>query len=390
VAKQLKADSRRFNKRSLLGVVLLLPILTAGCVERRVFEQLGLIVAVGSDYAGEDRTKLKGTSVLYQLDPDAKDIVTVIANEALTIKGIRQRQNTEASRSIVAGQLRVIIYEDRLASDGIYRMVDTLSRDPSLGTAVYLAVSSGKSADILQYRFPEVGNVGTYLYQMIKQNIAAGQIPSSTLHEFLRHFYSKGSDPILPVLERVKDEIHISRLALFLGDRMVGTLSLDESLILGLLKKKEKSGNFEMEIPQQKLQSFMVEKGGGKIKDVYVSFDNLKSTPSITLTDAAEPAFQIKVDAKVTLQEISVEIQEIDGDFIKAMETAAEEHIKSDLEKLLSKLKKLKVDPVGFGEIYSSSVRGSRISKEEWRTKWAEAKTSIDVHVQIKRTGVMK
>lgn len=377
-------------KLAALGAVMLLLVPVSGCVERRVFERLGLIVAVGHDFSSDDRKKLVGTSVLYQLDPDAKDIVTVISNEAETLKGIRQMQNAEASRSIVAGQLRVVLYEDKLASEGIIRLVDTLSRDPSLGTAIYLVVSSGKSAEVLQHRFPEIGNVGTYLYQMIKQNIASGQIPSATLHEFLRAYYSEGSDPVLPYIERVNNEIHAARLALFMSDRMVGSLGPKESAYLAMLKRKKEAGYIQLEIPREKLQNFLLSNGSKQTKKLYIGLQNLHSKPRIKLTNAADPAFKVTLDTKVTLQEISEDMKDLDKEFIQTIEQIAAEHIQTDLESLFAKLQKLKVDPVGFGHVYGGSVRSTPLKKEEWRAKWVEAKFDVSVRVRIERTGVME
>lgn len=52
----------------------------------------------------------------------------------------------------------------------------------------------------------EEGNIGNYLFEMLDHNIMEEKIPSCTIHEFLRAYFSKSSDPVLPLITIKGDE----------------------------------------------------------------------------------------------------------------------------------------------------------------------------------------
>ncbi|WP_236841115.1 hypothetical protein [Brevibacillus formosus] len=51
---------------------------------------------------------------------------------------------------------------------------------------------------------------------------------SSKLHEFMEDYYAVGKDPVMPYIERVKNEPHIDKIALFRDERLVGEISARE------------------------------------------------------------------------------------------------------------------------------------------------------------------
>ncbi|UUZ93300.1 hypothetical protein LJK87_00350 [Paenibacillus sp. P25] len=73
---------RRFK---LAAVLLLTACVTTGCIRSKVLERLGLVIASGFDEVPGD--KIMGTSVLYEIDPQAREKSNVISSTAYTLKG---------------------------------------------------------------------------------------------------------------------------------------------------------------------------------------------------------------------------------------------------------------------------------------------------------------
>lgn len=364
-------------------LVLLSILLLPGCVQPRVMEKLGLTVAEGYDDLGSGR--IMGTDVMYQIDPDARDIVTVVSSTAFSSKGLRVSMNREISKNIQGGQLRVVVYHDRLAKKGIIHLVDTLGRDAEIGTKVYLTVSKGKTIDILSHRFPEVGNIGRFLYQTIQQNIVKEQILSCTLHEFLHDYYSPGKDPALPLIERVGNEIHLNEVALFQDDRMVGKFRTNEAVYIKIMRNNFKAGIMELSLNSQQLL-----KAKDKQKYVRVGLQVLSNSSKVRLVDPKNLRFQIKVKLQAQLAEISTEADLTKKEVVNALQSGISKEISKNAKKVLDKLQKVGSDPVGFGERYLSSVRGATLTSEEWHKMLRKASFDVQVNVRLIRTGVME
>ncbi|CAG7631107.1 Ger(x)C family spore germination protein [Paenibacillus allorhizosphaerae] len=374
----------RKNKAMRTAALLFLTAaLTVGCLHTKVLERLGLVIAAGLDLAPGDQ--IKGTSVLYEIDPEAKERSNVISSTAYTVKGVRMNNNVESRKMLVSGQLRVLLLHEDMAKKGLSSIVDTFTRDPDIGSVVYLAVSQQPTFDILTRRYPEISNVGEYLFQTIKQNMESEQTISSMLHEFVRDLDSPGQDASLPYIVQQKNEIRLQGAALFRGDKMAGTIPLKEVLYLRLLKKRYTTGFFELTLPQEAIVS--QDRQLEKKERTYLTLDSIHSKTNINVLDSDQPSFLVKVKIKARLLEISVPVDLRNRNHIKQIEREVNKAIKSSIEKLLQKTQKLAVDPVGFGNKYRASVRHSGMTIEKWREMYPKAKFRVEVTTNLLRTG---
>ncbi|KMZ39659.1 MULTISPECIES: Ger(x)C family spore germination protein [Bacillales] len=361
----------------LLVYYLAVIVLLNGCGEQHVLEKLGLAVAVGYDLSKDG--KLLGTTVFYQIDPEARELVTVISGTAHTSKGLSVSHNRESSKKIVGGQIRVVVYHDELARKGILSLVENLTRDASIGSNVYLTVAKGRAYDILTHRYPENSNIGIYLYQAIRQNVEAENMISSKLHEFMKDFYAIGKDPVMPYIERVKNELHINQIGLFRGQKLVAEITAREGFFLKLLRERYNKGELEINISLDKKRLFTV-------------IEHISSKKKIKVLDLEKPRFSVKVDMSAQIQEMAEKIDLSKPEQLKKVQKAIELAVKKEMEHLLEKFRKHDVDPVGFGEIYNIASQRSgkkKMSKDEWREIMKRAKFDVDLEIKILRTGVI-
>ncbi|WP_163103554.1 hypothetical protein [Peribacillus alkalitolerans] len=104
--------------------ILATTLILSGCAEQKVLEDIGLITTVGYDPVGK---KIMSTMVVMQINPEAPQKIDVISSDALTSKGGRIEGNLKASKALQSGQLRVALYNEKLAKRGIRPYVDTLA-----------------------------------------------------------------------------------------------------------------------------------------------------------------------------------------------------------------------------------------------------------------------
>lgn len=373
-----------------LMCILVSTILLGGCLQQKPLEELGLVTAMGYDKEDE---LLRGTIVYYEFDPLHTNNSKMVSTIANTSKGVRQKENLSSSRKLVSGQLRIAIYGEELAKEGIISYIDTLSRDSEVGTMVYLSVAKNSAYDLINnsQQSEEITNVGTYLYDLISQNVEAESLVSPTLHEFMQCYYSEGRDPVLPLLDFSDDTLRIKGLALFKNDKMKGLIDTEKSFYLKLLLDPYRGGAIEVSLPKNEMGKHIKkrEQVQNETENLFVSLDHLESSVDIKLDDADSNHYRIKVDVVTRMQEISEDYDLGNPKALIVLEKAIGKVMKGKTEQIIAEFQKLGVDPIGFGNYYRSKVGYEKFSREKWEGIYPEATFTIEVKTQILRTGVM-
>ncbi|MDZ5473119.1 Ger(x)C family spore germination protein [Bacillus sp. 31A1R] len=367
-------------------IILLIPV--TGCVEKNQLEQLGLITAVGFDYS-DKKDVIKGTAVLQTFDPQMKNISNIISDEGKTSKGIRENENLKSNNKLVSGQLRVVVFGEEVAKDGTGRLVDTLNRDATIGNMLYISVAKGTAEDLLKKNKIEASqNLGTYLYQLIKQNVEEELVISPTLYEYNHSFYDEGKDPVIPILKLDAGDIVISGAGLFKDDQYIEELKLNKLFFLKVLIDQYKAGALELELPIDELKKFIKDDVSDKEK-LILTVDNINSNRKIKLLDKEKPKFSVEVNLETRVLEISENVDLGNPEVVKILKKITEKEIKKEMSNLIAHFQNLGIDPVGFGNFYNSRVRGKNFKQEEWREMLKTAEFDIRINNKIVRTGVI-
>ncbi|MBD8498818.1 Ger(x)C family spore germination protein [Paenibacillus arenosi] len=370
-----------------ISIVLMLVFMT-GCFHSSVLERTSISVALGYDKIGEG--KIQTSSVLYgPTSKEGKESSHVISVAGETSKGARQNLNHKLAFKVVSGQIRFIAYENELAKEGIISIVDTLSRDPSYGEMMYLSVTEKPIRDLFAYKYPNISNVGTYMSRLIAHNIQDSWVPSCTLHNFRNDYYSAGKEPVLPIVERTDKEVNVTALALFRKDVMIGKMQPKEAVYLKLLLNQEQPDTIEVKMPKDGMAKY-VRKVNQPFKYMKAALGNIGSKSSIKLISKDELTFDVSIKINVELQEITEDYDFAEEGAVQKLETELSKQMSKDLVKMLNQLKRLNSDAVGFGEVYRSSVRNSRLTKEEWQDMFPKAKFNTTVNVNLIRTGTIE
>ncbi|WP_342431987.1 Ger(x)C family spore germination protein [Neobacillus sp. FSL H8-0543] len=364
-----------------------------GCVQSKQLEKLGLITAVGYDL--EQANTIKGSVVIHKFDPLAESVTKVITAESNTSKAIMQKQNLETDQKLVSGQLRCAIYSKDLAKKGINQLVDSLNRDPAIGNMVYLTVADDKASEIMQIDMDKLKvNLGTYLYNVIQQNVESEQLISPTLHEFNHKFSDRGQDPVLPILKIKKDNVIITGVALFQDDRYIDELESEKLFYLKILLDNYRSGTHEMGFKREKFNKIIKHKEGMDDKKVYnkmfINIDNIRSHAKIKLVDKEKLHFKVDVNLESRLLEATEAIDLSTPDNMKFIQKEIGKELEREIKNLILRFQKKQVDPIGFGNEYFTQFRGKPPTAKEWREKYKDATFEIKVNNKIVKTGAIE
>ncbi|MGF6948750.1 spore germination protein [Neobacillus sp. B4I6] len=381
------------SRTILLLVCSMTMVISAGCVQQKPLEKLGLITTAGFDMEGKNQ--IRGTVVVQKFDPMTTQSATkVITSVAKTSKGLRQQENLQSNQKLVSGQLRSVVYSRDLAKKGIIQLVDTLNRDAAIGNMVYLTIADQSAAEILQIENSKENlNLGTYMYNLIKQNVEGEQIISPTLHEFNHNYYDIGRDPVLPILKVKDQDVIITGVGLFKDDRLVDELVKGDLFYLKILIDKYKAGTKEIGFKTSQLKKIILNNENYSNKPIfskiYLTIENIRSNTKIKLVDQKNLRFRVDVKLDSRLLEMTQALELGKPASVKFLEKKFDKSMEKKIEDLLFHFKKLEIDPIGFGNEYEAHLRGKTITKEEWDKKYKDV--TFDVHVKntIERTGVI-
>jgi spore germination protein len=381
------------KKRYLLILFLLANSLISGCVETKYLESLGLITAIGYDESDND--ELKGTLVLYQFNPAMDDVEKVLTNKANTSKGTRRSMNFDTDHKLVSGQLRIAIYGREIAGKGISHLVDTLERDSSIGNMVYLAVSDTTAEDILTYQMVEKhSNKGTYLYNLVKQNVESELLIAPTLQEFITDNGSVGKDPILPLLSASEGTLNIKGFALFHKDKFIKEINKEDLFyIRSLVESYNTAGSVEVGLPIEPFKPHISQENStreemNEEEKLYIMFDSIKSDYHIKAGKQEKPTFEIKLKIDARLHEITKKLKLSEPKVLKLVEKESSKLIKKNIIKNIKMLQEKNVDPIGFGMEYKTVRNHHSLTQEEWDDLYKDATFDVSVDLHIIRTGV--
>jgi spore germination protein len=383
------------NRRKWLQLVIGISsffLLTSCGVETKQLERLGLITAIGFDL--KTKNEIKGTVAVTKFDPMAKVMTNLISADANTLQTLKAEENLAIDQRLEMGQLRCVIYSKELAEKGIIQLVNALNRDPAVGNMVYLTIAEKDTFSIISMDEKKIKvNIGTYLYNLIRQNVERELLISPTLHEFNHKFFDYGQDPVLPIVKVKKDKVAISGVALFNDDRMVARLSNDKLFYLKLLIDEYQTGSKELEFDRDEFTKVINTHGGKNFGEIYnklfMSIDNLRSNTIINLVDKKNLVFKVEVEMDSRLLETTNYLELSDPANMKFIEKKINKEMESQIKKLLLFFQKSQVDPVGIGNEYMAHVRGKPISQKDWKELYKNAKFDVQVNNTLTQTGTM-
>ncbi|MBP2240404.1 spore germination protein [Cytobacillus eiseniae] len=345
----------------------------SGCVDKSIIDDINIQSAVAIDQIEGDPEKIKGMILIQNYLPDQ-----AVENIRFTSTGKIRRDlllniQKKSSQPIVVGGLMVTIFGDKISDYGIAEYVDVYMRESSVGTRNYLATSKSSAIGILAGEYGPRGNA-TYLRNLIEHNIEHRDVPKTNLHIFLRDYYSRGKDPYLPEINGVsKDEVEISGISLFKGDKEIDVLPKNKMFYFKLLVDNYSNGNFLVTLDKHKTAMVKSIKSKRKIK---ISKDHPNKV-----------TFEIHINGVVTEYTGGKVTEKVS----KEIEKELEKKVNDECMKLLTQFQEQQIDPIGIGLAYKANIRGTAKKGKNWigeeyPTLSFDVKTKID----IRESGVIE
>jgi spore germination protein len=357
------------DKRCLMPI-LLLSLLTGCFPKTQILEDIQLVQSVAYDYLSEKNIKVGAEATITPRGEDVQLISEIFKAESHTNKSARKIIESESPKPFRIGRLGVVLFNKKLAEEGIYKIVDVLQRDPSIGRDIFMVVAENSAIDILEGEYSVSETPSKYLTNMLDQNMRSN-IPRSSIHLFLYRYHGKGMDPFMPLIEKKGNHIRIKGVALFKGDKYKGYINIRNAFFLKLLRESFEDGMFEVKYGENN----------------YYTIENISSQVDFKVKNANKNP-EITMDVKVTGR-INEAPKILVGkkNVIDQLEKTASEMLEKDMEAMIKKFQRLNVDPLALGDRVRSRTRN--FDFKNWEGKYPEVPIDINVAVQIIQSGIM-
>ncbi|MCK8816709.1 Ger(x)C family spore germination protein [Natroniella sulfidigena] len=268
--------------------------------------------------------------------------------------------------------LRIAIFSEAVAQEGLKPHLDTFLRDPVIPGSTLFAITPGRADEIIDIEVAPTNDIGEYLELLFNGGTDDLILLETTLNDFFISLLTTGVDPIIPLLKYGTDDMEVKGAGIFQNDRMVGQLSEKEVRALTLVKEKGLKGEIEIKVEDE-------------IVNYYIQNNRAKIEPS---SKDGRLKFQIELTLDVDIDEDTNFRRLIDSpSTIERLEEELNSNLKREIYLLFDTLQELKSDPIGLGQI-TRAKRFDLFDPDEWRQDFSRAEIEVDINSRIRRLGI--
>ncbi len=346
-------------KRLLLIILVCQILLLSGCWSSHEVNTLGITVCIGIDKT--ENGYLVSMQILNPAtiasDKSAKESPIVIYSvEVNNMAQITGKIMLQLSRKINNAHLRLVVFGEDVAKEGIENILDYLARNHEFRTDYYFAVAKNSTAkEILGILTPIETVPGVDVYNSIKISEEEwASVKSMRIIELINSIMADGKNPVLTGIEIDKNNrvdsnttevlertdgyslLKLSDSGAFNKDKLVGWLDEDESKGYNYITGNVKRTVEDAQIDEAKITSAIMK---------------AKSDTKVYLSEN-EPFIEVKIRIEQNIVSIEGKFEISSKEQKRLLDEMFAVEIKSLCEKALNKAQKeLKTDIFGFGEI---------------------------------------
>lgn len=404
--------------RAVRVVALLLVILVLqGCWGNRETDEIAYVLVMGFD-------KGPGQNVIVTFQianpkaiagviggggggggADSKPLITDSTVAILPI-GAFKLLNVERSREISLLHTTAFIFSEEVARQGLAPLLNPLERYRETRGTAFVFVCRGKAREFIKKNQPILEINPSKQYELLdRTSMLHGLTPVTQFSEFYSRTKSMAVNPVAPLAavgrkstdlkepppknrlghylagEMPSDGEHIQFLgaAVFRGDRMVGELTGDETRYLNMITGKMKESFIIIEDPLRKGHSVGVTLRQARSPGVKVNIEG--DRPEIRIDIYQEPEI-VGISSGVNYESTKLKpvleeaLEKIISERCRRLASLAQEEFRSDIFGL-GRYARMKFLTLGQWREFS------------WEDVFPAAAVDIQVHVKIRRTGLM-
>lgn len=410
---------------SILIVLAILLICMTGCFDAREVDDLGYPMAIGFDKGDDNLLKMTLQLALpvaiaggsgEEAPSGGGKTSSIVTLEVPAIYSGLNMANTFISKQINLSHVKVIIFSEELAREGIDKYITAISRGREFRPSMFVVVAMGLAEEYIRAVEPALETNPAKYYEMklrafdytaftadtrffkFYNNIKStsnqayavlasiGQFEkSSEISDEKSTYREKGrtvpleGDFIAGNMPKTGDvKAEIMGLAVFDGARMVGVLDGADTMAHLIVR-----GDFKYSfstIPDPMKDGYFVLLSIGQGRAPKKKVEMVDGVPNIN----------IDVFLEANIQSIQSGINYEEGEKLKILEEAVAEFFEEEIMRYLKKTVEYGVDVSGFGQFVKSKfLTWDEWESFDWLTRYKDSVFNVNVDVIVRRPGLM-
>jgi Ger(x)C family germination protein len=324
----------------LILILILFTLCLSGCWDIIPIEERALVMVLGIDQ-NENHIRLSAqVPTIKNLIQTAsnftdrqKPIVKPFVVESNSMLDAIQQLEDRIYQSMIIGTVKIIIISPQVAEKDLLNILTIFLRQPMVSFQTLVLCSEDKPDEIIRFEAPFDIQPGLIISKQQRSALKLARSFPIELWDFIARIDNRIIDPFLPIikLDQENKSYLLEGIKVFNKDKIVGTLSPDESYIFGVLTGKVEEAFKEI-----------------TVKNQLIGFSKVAYRPKIRIIERQnQPIIQIEINVQGTLLQIP------EG-FPNRVETYRlfKNEIENQLQKEVllgvKKLQLLNTDPVGF------------------------------------------
>ncbi|MDD2233317.1 MAG: Ger(x)C family spore germination protein [Desulfitobacteriaceae bacterium] len=375
----------------LLLSLLILVLALSGCWGKREVESLGFVFGIGIDKGSKPGSYL----ITFQIGSpkEADEGGNNIQDYTISAEGSSMREATDKIYNTIikhpfVGTTKVVIIGEELAREGINSVLDYIQRYYQFRRSTYLVLAEGSAKDLLNIKLRTGKLVSLSLLDDIEKNDWLANFPRVRLGHYLTELGNESTAPVIPLAHEIApgkeniqyesqdgeepQEVHISGMGVFAGDKLYAVLGDEETRGFMWLQ-----GEVKYRVLSTKI--------GNEQDNFWISARVIKAKTNWKLqNNEGKPGIHYKIGITTDLDELSAEQQQRSPEeylqFVKNSSTAFNALVKAECDAALQKSYELGLDFLGIGR--KLEQRNSRYWKQI-KDQWQQVMPGVPVTVSI-------
>ncbi|MCZ8512714.1 Ger(x)C family spore germination protein [Paenibacillus filicis] len=363
----------------LAFLILIVVSLLTGCWDRLDLEHSTLTLMMGFDLDDKDNLIVYAASPVFSKTAKKK-----VENFGVKVKSIRQartRLDSMVTGMATAGKLQVVLLSKRLLQhEDWFPLFDIMFRDVHFNATARVVAVDGPVAEIFDFAPKDKPLLPYHMAELIDTSNKRNITVKRTLQDLHRQMDDKGVTASITEIKKVKEIEVKGTSALTKKGKYKTLLRLQESALLLLLQREERK-SVSLTIPAPK------QADTGDVIEPRLSFSMRHTAPKFKVSyqnGRFDIDIKLKLNVLITERTFLMDIQENN----KMLEEHIANEVTKEIEKLVKRLQKNKVDPVGFG-YYARGYQYQEWKKVEqnWEEAFSKANVRVSTKVTIKGKG---
>ncbi|PFN97288.1 spore gernimation protein GerC [Bacillus sp. AFS076308] len=380
------------KKLGILVINCMIIFVLTGCWSRIEINDITIVTATAIDKMNDGKIRVSlQVAIPKQLGPvgaggsvGSNGSTVIISETGESMMDAIRRLQEKLPRRIFFSHNRILIIGEKAAKDGVYQILDYISRVREARMRSFILFSKGEAASIL--RLTPV--IERYSSEAIREQEKTGVGAKIMIKDFFNMLTTEGISPVAAEVairseekgrNSSKETAAIVGSAVFHKDKLVGWINDKDTRGVLWIRNEMVKGNITVSIPK--------EKGGGKIS-AELKKGRTKVKPILVQSNVK---MNVNIQAQVEVFENSSKLDLGNPKVLQYVQTLLEKDVEKRCELALFKAQKqYRTDIFGFGNaVYRNHPKAW---KEQHKNKWTEEfpnlEVSVNPHVSIVRTGL--